>query len=236
MSSFAEPFERHSAAADIDWSFVCATGIRPWLPPANSTNSTTHSPTSPVRHQQLAPCFQQLFMQVPILALFAILSAYHCGRHCGTRVQRDRVQTLVLRLRCAAVVALASLPAAHLAAWRYYGSEAPPWPADWLLAGCQTLAYAAHAAYLMSLRRRGSSNHRGPLAVRVAWTSVFMMSVVWLVVGEAQPGMGHAFAELAVLLHCAYAVTLLPMGEARRQARFEPERNDVSIRFDTLIR
>lgn len=199
------------------WTDVCATGIHPWLPLDGDRNRT-------VNHQQLAPCFQQLFMQVPVFVLFALLSAYQFGVIGGSRVQRDRVQRLALRLRCSVVLLLVALTAMRAYYWTLpAGEDVRPWPADVLVTGVETIAYVAHLAYLLALIRRGSSNHRGPLAMRVCWITVFMLAVI-----RTTTATERSVANwLAVLLHGLYLVTLVPMGEAERVASAEPERNDV---------
>lgn len=213
-----------------NWADVCPTGIRPWLPPDHNGTANAAS-TSVTDHQQLAPCFQQLFMQLPVLVLFALLSAYQFGAIAGTRVQRDRIQRRALLIRFVCVLLLAALIAWRVFYWTLTSTSRPPWPSDVLLTGVETIAYAVHAAYLQALRRRGSCNHRAPLAVRVCWITVFMLVAIrTLTAGERTvPNV------VAVLLHAVYLVTLVPMGEAQRVARPEAQRNDVSVRSGFIL-
>lgn len=206
---------------DPTWSVLCPTGIHPWLP------ST----------RQLAPCFQQLCLQLPVFVLFAMLSAYQFGRLYGSAVQRDRVQTAALRVRTVVTALLAILPAMRLYALQVAraAEEAadppdPPshlWPADVLAAGAECMAFAVHAGYLLSLRRRGSCNHRGTLGIRVLWITVFMLTTIWTRADPAPKSSVGSLGVLAVLLHCVYLLTLAPLGTAERIAVHV--RNDVSV-------
>lgn len=99
------------------WTNICPTGVRPWLPDT----------------KQLAPCFQQLFLQIPVLITFAILSAYHAGRIAGLSIRRNRVQCAALSLRMFAVLALFAFSVFKFIYARNSGIDF--WPID-VLVGC----------------------------------------------------------------------------------------------------
>lgn len=109
------------------WTYVCPTGLRPWLPDT----------------KQLAPCFQQLFLQVPILILFAAISAYHSGRIAnGMLVHRNRVQRITIHIRMLVVLALGVFPV-----FKYFyilrtGMEY--WPIDILVGSIEMIVFAVH--------------------------------------------------------------------------------------------
>lgn len=182
----------------------------------------------------LAPCFQQLFLQFPAFAVFAILSAYHWGKFAAgaATVQRNRVQCCALHMRRLVVLLLAGVAAARL----YYISTVPSatmrpvfWT-DWLLVGAEFVAYVVHAALLTVLLRRGTTNHRGPLAVRVVWITVFMLTVIWTQSNNDGWAVTNVrlFGAVAVFLHVVYAGTLLPDGEAQAVASGAQRGDEVS--------
>lgn len=78
---------------DWNWTYFCPTGLTPWLPDANF----------------LTPCFQQICLQLPVLVLFAIISAFYFGRQ-EYLVVRNKTQIRLLYIRICAVLLLAFLP------------------------------------------------------------------------------------------------------------------------------
>lgn len=109
------------------WTNICPTGVRPWLPDT----------------KQLAPCFQQLFLQIPVLIIFAILSAYHAGRIAsGVSVHRNRVQGVALRLRMVAVLSLVAFAAFKFVYAQRVGIEL--WPIDVLVGCVEMIVFFVH--------------------------------------------------------------------------------------------
>lgn len=121
-----------------NWTEVCATGLQPWLPPPSTSN---HSGADTTRH--LAPCFQKIALEAPLLVLLTIGSAFRLGimqpirRH---RWQRDRVQLWALSARQLAVGLLCVLP---LIRYIYVRNEDRE-PVDVWLGGVEMLAYSLH--------------------------------------------------------------------------------------------
>lgn len=110
-----------------DWTSVCPTGVRPWLPDT----------------KELAPCFQQLFLQIPVLCLFAIVSGYHVGRIAvGPRIQRSLVQRVALRVRMMAVLALVGF-----AVFKYMYAQSigmTIWLVDVLIGCLEIVVFSVH--------------------------------------------------------------------------------------------
>ncbi|XP_043269152.1 ATP-binding cassette sub-family C member 10 [Venturia canescens] len=63
-------------------------------------------PLNPVTHD-LELCFQQFYLQLPTLALMAIISAYFCGKH---NYSHERVSHIAINLRLIITAVLAILP------------------------------------------------------------------------------------------------------------------------------
>lgn len=116
------------------WIFVCPGGIRPWMPES----------------KQLSPCFQQLFLQLPVLTLFAILSAYHFGRIAfGHRVRRNQIQSLLLRIRIASVLVLGVFPVfKYLYVFR---NQIEYWPIDVLIGSVEMVTFFVHLGSLSNI-------------------------------------------------------------------------------------
>lgn len=105
------------------WDEFCETG--------RNISSNTSS---------LAPCFQQLHIQLPTFAWFAIFSSYHYGRLCS-EVYRNRTQIICLNLRALFVLGLAITPAVQLLNSLDHFTI---WPVDILITCVQSFAWAVH--------------------------------------------------------------------------------------------
>uniref|UniRef100_A0A182QDF7 Multidrug resistance-associated protein 7 n=1 Tax=Anopheles farauti TaxID=69004 RepID=A0A182QDF7_9DIPT len=146
---------------DQFWMDICPTGLRPWV----ETNS------------DLAPCFQELVLQLPILVLFATFSSYYYGTHWRT-VSRNETQLRAIRFRIFATLGLTILPAVKV--FYIFQLHKQLYPVDVLLACVQLVAWPIHACFLLSSVRKGSLSHRGPLVLIVLWTSLFALCAIWL--------------------------------------------------------
>ncbi|XP_053672965.1 ATP-binding cassette sub-family C member 10 [Anopheles nili] len=146
---------------DQFWDNICPTGLRPWV----ESNS------------DLAPCFQELVLQLPILVVFATFSSYYYGTHKRT-VSRNETQVRSLRVRIFATLGLSILPA--LKVIYIFRIHKLLYPVDILLACVQLVAWPIHCCFLVSSLRKGSISHRGPLALIVLWTSLLALSTIWL--------------------------------------------------------
>lgn len=111
--------------SDWKWTYLCPTGLTPWLP----------------REQYLAPCFQELCLQVPVLALFAIVSAYNFG-HQNVMMHRNRTQIGLINLRIFAVCLLGLLPIYDL--FSMIDTSVQIWPVDVLVNGVAIISWMVH--------------------------------------------------------------------------------------------
>lgn len=112
------------------WDKFCETGL-------NISSNTS----------AITPCFQQLHIQLPTFAWFAIFSAYHYGM-LWQGIYRNRVQTVCLNLRALFVLGLAVTPAVQLL--NTMNSETI-WPVDLLLTCVQCLAWMVHFGESLAL-------------------------------------------------------------------------------------
>lgn len=108
-----------------NWSFVCPTGLQPWDPTDN----------------YLAPCFQKICLQLPVLAAFAITSAYYCGFQ-AVLVRRNSTQKWLISLRIFVSLFFILLPMHQLFEMIIF--RMPIWPIDILITGFQAFAWGIH--------------------------------------------------------------------------------------------
>ncbi|XP_058815016.1 ATP-binding cassette sub-family C member 10 [Topomyia yanbarensis] len=145
----------------FSWSDVCPSGVRPWVKDYN----------------ELAPCFQEICLQLPILVLFAVFSSFFYGCHFRL-VFRNATQRRALRLRIAAAGGLGLLPV--LKVFYMIRIHGHIYPIDVLLSCVQFVAWTVHIGFLSSWMKRGSLSHRGPLWLIVLWTSLLALSGIWV--------------------------------------------------------
>lgn len=70
--------------------------------------------------------------------------------------------------------------------------------------------YSFLIGYLLSLRRKGPLNPRGPLAIFVLWLSNVILDIIWLYSSRGFPWWPWSWGTL--LLDICYSLTLIPMG------------------------
>ncbi|XP_066146983.1 ATP-binding cassette sub-family C member 10 [Euwallacea fornicatus] len=121
-------------------------------------------------------CFQQLFLDIPVLALLAIFSSYYLGRG-GRLVVRGHPQLIAIRLRSLATVILAFLPLIQIYVFRYKTSENIPSIA-YLLSAVQGLAWFIHFLFNLSLLKKFGKSPRGPIIICVLWSLIFVLTVI----------------------------------------------------------
>lgn len=121
---------------DVEWTDLCPTGIQVFLPGT----------------YYLAPCFQQLVVQLPIVVIIAVVSAFRVGRQTthGTIIHQTPAQSFRVRLvyisRLVAVFGLAVIPLIRLTV-QVMSTTNPVtqlWPIDILDAGVRVVAFLSH--------------------------------------------------------------------------------------------
>lgn len=108
-----------------NWTFICPTGLKPW-----DTND-----------KFMSPCFQEICLQLPILSLFAIISAYSFGNH-TIFVRRNGTQQFLISLRILAAFLIAALH--FYTMFQMVVVRAKILPIDVLLMGFQIVAWTIH--------------------------------------------------------------------------------------------
>lgn len=183
----------NSTATHWNFTLLCPTGLSPWVPHSND----------------LAPCFQQLFLQIPSLVIFAILSSYHSGRRIHY-VLRNATQFRLIHLRIMATFILGLYPLFKV----YYvvTNNIHIWPIDVMVGCVEIVTYFIHLGFLLTLRRYGGISHRGPLLIGVTWSTMYLLSAIWLVKGSSY---FWPWSIVVIVMHSIYAISLIPAGDAR---------------------
>lgn len=171
---------------------------------------------SPEQHD-LGLCFQQLFLQIPVLALLAVTSAYYSGRHISY-VARGKFQMRTINLRCCIVAVLTLLPILHT----YIDVSKSKMPVTFIsffLAATQCVTWLIHLIYVAALRKRLGISPRGPVQICVLWTLYAVLTVISFHTHYLLSQNGHAtfslnlayqFSIVCLVFQILYALTLLP--------------------------
>lgn len=108
-----------------DWTYICPTGLTPW----DATDKF------------LSPCFQEICLQLPMLTIFAITSAYYFG-HQTVLVRRNGMQKFMISLRILAAFLIVLLH--FFTMFQMIVARAKILPIDVLLMGFQIVAWTIH--------------------------------------------------------------------------------------------
>ncbi len=173
-----------------DWDALCSTGL--------NTSSNTSS---------IAPCAQQIYFQSPIFGLFAVFSSYYYGK-LSDKILRNRTHIMCLILRAITSLVMAILPITKLLISMKFDEQI--WPADILVSCTQAIAWAVHFVFVVSYRKLGGVNHRGPLVLLILWSCILALSILWLETNMT------TFSKFRAAFNVIYALTLLPMGKAQK--------------------
>lgn len=108
-----------------NWTYMCPTGLVPWQS----------------QHKYLAPCFQEICLELPALTVFAIASSY-CFGYQTVLVKRNSTQKFLLSFRIFISLLFILLPIHKLTEMIIYRMQI--WPIDVLLTGVQIVTWAIH--------------------------------------------------------------------------------------------
>lgn len=111
--------------SNFSWNYICPTGVSPWLPEKKILN----------------PCFQELCLQLPILILFTIASAYHFGNQTNL-IRRNKLQISMIYIRILVSFMLAVLPFYEI--FSMIRDNIQIWPIDVLINCVQIFSWMIH--------------------------------------------------------------------------------------------
>lgn len=163
-------------------------------------------------------CFQNLCLQIPVLAILACASSYYYGHRMGF-VRRGATQIIAINMRCATITACALLPLLQIYIYLNQ-TDIHIEPVSYLLYAIEGITWFTHLVYSWGLRKRLGLSPRGPIVVTVIWTLLFVLSVIslrtrYLIYAQnSKPDYGefvaYAFSMCNLLLQVVYGITLLP--------------------------
>lgn len=181
--------------ANFTWNWVemCGPGgLVPWYP-------TKHD---------IGACFQQLFLQVPVLLLFAVVSAYYYGIRPDLRSNVTH-RKWTIRVRLFSSLAIALVPVTR-AIFNMTYADGMFRAVDYLTASVEVLAWVVHSGYVHSLRHR--PNVHGPVFLRVLWTLTAVLSAINLrsviiVRSDTPSPISFEFGVAMIVFQCVYGLT-----------------------------
>lgn len=172
---------------------------------------------SPQRHD-IGLCFQQLFLQIPVLFILAVASSYFFGRQNGF-VARSKLQLFAIKIRSITVFILALLPALQI----YIDANKSTNPINhvsFLLSAVQGITWLTHFIYTLALRKRLGLSPRGPVFMCVVWSLLFVLYCISLrshyllykysITTNYSINLSYGFSICNFIMQLFYAFTLLP--------------------------
>lgn len=113
-------------------------------------------------------------------------------------------------------------------------------PIDYLVAGTEGLAWVVHLCFILSLKRGGNSNPRGPVLIRALILLLIVISVLLLrshvnnkPKDDVLPNLSLGFSISVVTLLILYVITLIP-GPSRPEHVRSSSRN-ITVSFYGLL-
>lgn len=179
------------------WEDMCGpAGLQPW-------NDVT---------KDFGQCFQELFLQIPVYFIIAIVSGYYVGYR-RDWVVREKIQERAILMRSFVVLFLLFIPMVQL----YLIMTKVDfilYPVDYFVAGSSCLAWLVHFGYILALKHRLGSSARGPTIQLVLWSMVVILNIIALR-SSLLTGASYTYIVAALCGHALYFITLLPSSDSR---------------------
>lgn len=183
---------------NIKWEDICGPkGLQPWDDDI----------------KDFSQCFEELFMQIPICFLIAIISGYYVGYR-KDWVIREKAQERAIVIRSFVVLALVFIPIIELYVF-VTKDDFVLYPVGYFAAGTSCFSWLVHFGYVLALKHRLGSSSRGPLLQLIMWSLAAMINVIMLRTNiKIGSSVGLTIASLCC--HGIYLLTLLlPSSESR---------------------
>uniref|UniRef100_A0A8D9EWB0 ABC-type xenobiotic transporter n=2 Tax=Cacopsylla melanoneura TaxID=428564 RepID=A0A8D9EWB0_9HEMI len=129
-------------------------------------------------HNTIGSCFQELTLQIPILCLFAIVSAYFCGKRTPPILRTPRERN-ILTLRYLITFFIIMLPLIRCNLELFFKPDSL-YPIDVVLAVVQTLAWGVHLASILAIRFAECEGLRGPTLLGSLWILYFVFCCLYV--------------------------------------------------------
>ncbi|KAJ8730790.1 hypothetical protein PYW08_002203 [Mythimna loreyi] len=179
------------------WEYMCGPqGLRPW-------NDVI---------KDFGQCFQELFLQIPVFFIIAIISGYFVGYR-RDWVVREKAQERAIVLRSFVTLALVFIPIIEL----YVFITTPGfvlYPVNYFAAGASCLAWLFHFGYVLALKHRLGQSSRGPTSQLFMWSLAVIVNAIALR-SNIFSGTTIGFNIATMCCHVLYFLTLLPSSNSR---------------------
>lgn len=167
-------------------------------------------------HQDLTPCFQMLCLQIPILSLIAVVSAFYAGKYEDWIIRTLR-EKFVIKLRLFIVLLLAVTPAIRLIIQvSYYSKYLRGIDYEFTILECFT--WFVHVCYIRALKTRLGPSLRGSVLLISLWTMFCVVCIIrtrticlqYFANQTEEMFVLLIFAIITLILQVAYGLSLIP--------------------------
>ncbi|XP_026752373.2 uncharacterized protein LOC113512651 [Galleria mellonella] len=179
------------------WEDMCGPlGLQPWIEDS----------------KDIGQCFQELFLQIPLFFLIAIVSGFYVGYR-KDWVIRDKTQERAIILRSFVILVLVFIPIIEMYAF-ITKVDFVIYPVDYFTAGASCLSWLVHFGYVLALKQRLGLSSRGPSLQLILWSCAVVLNVFALRSSIlTNTPLGYNIATLCC--HVIYFLTLLPSSGSR---------------------
>ncbi|XP_060803806.1 uncharacterized protein LOC106135400 [Amyelois transitella] len=179
------------------WEDICGPeGLQPW-------NEES---------KDFGRCFQELFLQIPVLFLLATISGFYIGYR-RDWVVREKTQERAIVLRSFVALALAFIPIVELYMF-ITEKDFVLYPVEYFVAGTSCLSWLVHFGYVLALKHRLGLSSRGPTVMIILWSLAAILNIIALRTNVlTMTSMNFNIALLC--FHSVYLITLLPSSDSR---------------------
>ncbi|XP_053612286.1 ATP-binding cassette sub-family C member 10 [Plodia interpunctella] len=157
-------------------------------------------------------CFQELFLQIPVLFILATVSGFYIGYR-RDWVVREKIQERAIVLRSFVALTLAFIPIIELYLFitqKYFVL----YPVDYFLAGTSCLSWLVHFGYVLALKQRLGVSSRGPTLLVFLWSLSAILNVIALRTNILTIS-SMTFNITILCFHSVYLISLLPSSDSR---------------------
>lgn len=179
------------------WEDMCGPdGLQPW-------NDTT---------KDFGVCFQELFLQIPLYFIIAVVSGYYVGYR-KDWVIRGKSQERAIVIRSFAVFVLVFIPIIQLYTF-ITKVDFVLYPVNYFAAGATCLSWLVHFGYVLALKHRLGLSSRGTTLQLFLWGLSVLLNLIALR-SSILAGTAMGFNIATLICHCIYLLTLIQTTDSR---------------------
>lgn len=157
-----------------------------------------------------------LCLQMPVLSLIAIMSAFYAGKY-QTWVARTFREKSILRTRMVISFLLCVVPAVRLTIQVINNSDSV-YAVNYWVSIVESITWLVHTCYVSALKHRLGVSLRGPVIMSSLWILLYSASIIRLRsiyftslgLPSEKEVVAITFCTIVVVLQTLYAFTLIP--------------------------